>query len=662
MVDFFKAAGPFICSCSLSVPSMPTRYAPLSFFAALAVITLLTAAPAQAQEVVFTLRGASQTTPSVQRTDGTAAAPLVTDPAVVVNARHVTVDPLTGRLYWTDSGGSGGVNFDRSAIRRAEADGSGVVTLLQSEVDEPVGLILDADEAKMYWADPSNGTIQRANLDGTGLETLVSDLARPNDLALDNINDKLYWTESGAEFNDSGIPIGDINRVQRSNLDGSNVEEIVTLSSGSPDGVAVDAAGGKVYWKVSTDSSTPDQLRRADLNGSNPEDVLELGAFTQEFVLDLENERVYSTLGPDEIQVVNLDDTGAATFLDTGTNSQPAGIALVPPIVSATQAIDASTTTADFGATAVSIDFGGVTGAGDVHVALYAGPPASTGGIPSGNAVSRYRVVIDADANLAVGSGTQVRFSLAGFGGITVPEDVTVYSRASSATGDFAALPTSVDGSDLVADVTGFSEFVFASDNASNPLPVELASFEVVSSGENAVELTWRTLSETGNDRFEIERRTEETARWTSVGAVESRADGGTSTEALRYAFTDRDPPFTTRQLTYRLVQYDVDGSRTIAGTRSVTIGDPSALRMHGLFPNPTHGDATLRYEVPEARNVTVTVYDALGRRVQALVTAQEQRGRQELTVDTDALTSGVYFVRLVAGTHSETRRLVVVR
>jgi len=641
---------------------MPSRYLFLSFVAALLTLPLLAAAPAQAQEVVFTLRGESQTTPSIQRTDGTAAALLVSDPDVVVNAENVAVDPVTGQLYWTDAGDASGVNFSQSAIRRSEADGSGVETLLQSEIENPVSLVLDVDEAKMYWADPTNSIIQRANLDGTGIETLVEDLAGPRDLALDIVNDKLYWVESGAEFNDSGIPIGDINRVQRSNLDGTGVEEIVTLSSGSSDGVAVDPAGGKVYWKVSFDSSTPDQLRRADLDGSNPEDVLTLGAFTQEFVLDLANEQVYSTRSPDEIEVVNLDGTGAATFLDTGTNSQPAGIALVPPVVSATQAVDASTTTADFGATGVSIDFGGVTGAGDIRVAQYAGPPASTGGIPSGEAVSRYRVVIDADANLAVGSGTQVRFDIASFGGITVPEDVTVYTRSSSTTGDFTALPTSVDGGDLVADVMGFSEFVFASDNASNPLPVELAGFEAVTSGNDAVELTWRTLSETGNDRFEVERRAEETARWTGVGAVESRADGGTSARALRYAFTDRNLPFTSQQLTYRLVQYDVDGSRTVAGMQNVTIGDPAALRVHSLFPNPTRSDATLRYEVPDTRSVTVTVYDALGRRVQALVTAQEQRGRQELTVDTDALTSGVYFVRLVAGTHSKTRRLVVVR
>ena len=343
MTVFYETADILICSCSFFVPSVParmnvpTRYVPLSFFAALAALVLLSSAPAQAQELVFTLRGVSQTTPSVQRTDGTAAALLVSDPDVVVNAENVAVDPVTGQLYWTDSGGAGGFVASESAIRRSEADGSGVVTLLQSEIENPVSLVLDVDEAKMYWADPTNSIIQRANLDGTGIETLVEDLAGPRDLALDIVNDKLYWAESGAEFDDRGIPIGTINRVQRSDLDGANVEEIVTVSSGSSDGVAVDPAGGKVYWKVSFDSSTPDQLRRADLDGSNPEDVLGLDSFTQTFVLDLENERVYSTISPDEIRVVNLDGTGAATFLDTGTNSQPAGIALVPPIVSATQ-------------------------------------------------------------------------------------------------------------------------------------------------------------------------------------------------------------------------------------------------------------------------------------------------------------------------------------
>ena len=44
---------------------------------------------------------------------------------------------------------------------------------------------------KMYWVDPGAGKIQRANLDGTGVEDLVTaGLTAPNDIALDPVGGK----------------------------------------------------------------------------------------------------------------------------------------------------------------------------------------------------------------------------------------------------------------------------------------------------------------------------------------------------------------------------------------------------------------------------------------------------------------------------------------
>lgn len=63
---------------------------------------------------------------------------------------------------------------------------------------------------KMYWAD--EGSIRRANLDGTESETLVPDTFA-NGIALDLDARKMYWTIEGG--------------VERANLDGSNVETVV---------------------------------------------------------------------------------------------------------------------------------------------------------------------------------------------------------------------------------------------------------------------------------------------------------------------------------------------------------------------------------------------------------------------------------------------------
>jgi hypothetical protein len=72
-------------------------------------------------------------------------------------------------------------------------------------------------------------------------------------------------------------------------------------------------------------------------------------------------------------------------------------------------------------------------------------------------------------------------------------------------------------------------------------LPVELASFEATRSGNSAVQLRWTTASEQGNADFRVQHRTRSDSSWTRVGFVESKATGGTLTEALRYRVTAED-------------------------------------------------------------------------------------------------------------------------
>ena len=96
---------------------------------------------------------------------------------------------------------------------------------------------------KMYWRDydEDNGTgkIQRANLDGSQVEDLVTGLkGSPLVLALDEARGKMYWTDYD-EDNGTG-------KIQRSNLDGSQVEDLVTGLEGSLFGLALDEARGKI--------------------------------------------------------------------------------------------------------------------------------------------------------------------------------------------------------------------------------------------------------------------------------------------------------------------------------------------------------------------------------------------------------------------------------
>jgi hypothetical protein len=69
-----------------------------------------------------------------------------------------------------------------------------------------------------------------------------------------------------------------------------------------------------------------------------------------------------------------------------------------------------------------------------------------------------------------------------------------------------------------------------------------------------------------------------------------------------------------------------------------------------------------LRYTLPTASNVTVTVFDAAGRRVSILYQGTAPAGTSELSWNVTAVPAGVYFVRLDAGSENRTARVVVVK
>jgi len=200
-----------------------------------------------------------------------------------------TVRPTAAdKLYWTDAAAG--------LIQRAEADGTAVETVL-SGLAAPRALTLDGTGLKMYWLEPAGGTIRRANLDGTNPETLLAGVSAPVALAVDPAAGKLYWT--GA----SGI--------QRADLDGAN-PEIVVPSVSTATGIAVDSLAGRIYF-----AHSDGRIRGADVDGANLQDVIAAGLGSP-FGLALnvqDGQLVFSDPAAGLIQRVQPDGTGLATVL-----------------------------------------------------------------------------------------------------------------------------------------------------------------------------------------------------------------------------------------------------------------------------------------------------------------------------------------------------------
>jgi hypothetical protein len=88
----------------------------------------------------------------------------------------------------------------------------------------------------------------------------------------------------------------------------------------------------------------------------------------------------------------------------------------------------------------------------------------------------------------------------------------------------------------------------------------------------------------------------------------------------------------------------------------------PSRLALDPPAPNPVSTRTFLNYQIPEAGQVRMTLYDALGRQVAILLDEPMQPGSYDQVVSASALSSGIYFVRLESGDTSVTQKISVVR
>ncbi len=199
------------------------------------------------------------------------------------------------RLYWTDA------RTDR--IQRAELDGSGIHTLVTGLM-QPRDLALDRDGGRMYWTDSGADKIQRAHLDGSHVEDLVVEgLKEPFGIALDLSGGKIYWSDWGTD------------KIQRSNLDGSQIEDLVATGLNEPYGLALDLSGGKIYW---TDWGA-DKIQRSNLDGSEVEDLVTGLNQPRGIALDLGEGRMYwPDWGTDKIQRANLDGSDVEDLVTEG--------------------------------------------------------------------------------------------------------------------------------------------------------------------------------------------------------------------------------------------------------------------------------------------------------------------------------------------------------
>ena len=87
-----------------------------------------------------------------------------------------------------------------------------------------------------------------------------------------------------------------------------------------------------------------------------------------------------------------------------------------------------------------------------------------------------------------------------------------------------------------------------------------------------------------------------------------------------------------------------------------------STYSLSQNYPNPFNPTTVIKYSVPNGSDVSLKVFDELGREVATLVDGFVSAGSHQVSLDARSLASGMYFYRLTAGTFTESRKLVVLK
>jgi len=192
---------------------------------------------------------------------------------------------------------------------------------------------------------------------------------------------------------------------------------------------------------------------------------------------------------------------------------------------------------------------------------------------------------------------------------------------------------------------------------------IGLRNFRARKQGAETAVLRWKALGKTPPS-FVVQHRRDSTTEWSRLGTVSASDSVATDTSrGSTYRFRAEDLSAGTHQFRLR-------GTATET-TRPFTSRKVSAeIRLRETYdmttyPNPVRNRATVELAVRRTQNVTVAVYDVLGRHVTTLhegsLPAQETR-RFRLYATQAGLSSGTYFVRVRGEAFVSTRRLTVVR
>ncbi|RJP78805.1 MAG: T9SS C-terminal target domain-containing protein [Candidatus Zixiibacteriota bacterium] len=135
--------------------------------------------------------------------------------------------------------------------------------------------------------------------------------------------------------------------------------------------------------------------------------------------------------------------------------------------------------------------------------------------------------------------------------------------------------------------------------------------------------------------------------------------------------WADHPEPFEHFTLTAILNEYNVyqvlprfqsDFGELVGVAPLRPMGAPADFRLEGVFPNPFNPSTKVRFSLPQASQVRLEAFTMEGRRLAELAQGSYPAGQWEVTWDAAGLPSGIYLLRLSAGSQAQTVKALLLK
>ena len=235
----------------------------------------------------------------------------------------------------------------------------------------------------------------------------------------------------------------------------------------------------------------------------------------------------------------------------------------------------------------------------------------------------------------------------------TAGADIIITDQTGFDVIDAIGIRQAVDIPDLVID-----GIRVASSWSNAPLPVELSSFTASVIG-STVKLNWVTATEVNNYGFEIQKSVVGSLKteWNTIGFVNGN---GNFNSPKSYSYEDKN--VTSGKYSYYLKQIDNDGQFEYSKAIEVDLGAPKKFKLSQNYPNPFNPATTIRFNLPEAGNAKLTIYNLLGQEIKTIVNEFKEAGVHTVNFNASELNSGMYIYKLEAGSFIQTRKMTLVK